>query len=392
MLYLGYEDAMPSLNPKSDIFSRARGWYGRFERPISSISLIGGFVFDALTLRRVDLFWDNIWVVGHLLIVTACAIWINLLENVADESGVRPEANPQKLHFWLVNVMQFFFGGILSTYLVFYFRSATIAAGWPFLLILIAAFIANESLKRHFARLAFQIALLFLAYYSFAIYLVPILLHEISTKAFLISGAASLAAIGFVIAILAVFSREHFKGRSGWYVTGAIVAGLISMNGLYFLHLIPPLPLSLRDADIYQTLTVNGPGRYTVQRENQSGGDVVSAIQNFFNGNRIVHILPGDRLYAYTAIFSPTALNVNVIHEWQYFDGARGSWVNRGRIVIPVTGGGDGGWRTFSYVSGLTAGPWRVNVLTPTGAVIGRLGFDVIIQDTEPPLVTEEIN
>ena len=32
-----------------------RSWYGRFERPISSLSLIAGFVFDALTLKRVDL-------------------------------------------------------------------------------------------------------------------------------------------------------------------------------------------------------------------------------------------------------------------------------------------------------------------------------------------------
>jgi Protein of unknown function (DUF2914) len=383
---------MPSRNSKRSIFARARSWYARFERPISSISLVGGFVFDALTLRRVDLFWDNIWVVGHLLIVTVCAIWINLLENVADESGVRPEANPQKLHFWLVNVMQFFFGGILSTYLVFYFRSGTIETSWPFLLILVAAFIANESLKRHYARLAFQIVLLFLAFYSFAVYLVPILLHEISTKAFLISGGVSLAAIGLLIAVLAVFSRERFAGWSGRLVLCAVAAVLALMNGLYFLRLIPPLPLSLMDAGIYQTLTVNGPGWYTVQREVQNKQGLVSAIQNFFNGSQAVHIMPGGQLFAYTAVFSPTALNVQIVHEWQYYDSAKRVWVTRGRIVIPVTGGGNLGWRTFSHVSGITAGPWRVNVLTPEGAVIDRLGFDVIVQGTEPALVTQEID
>ena len=110
--------------------------------------------------------------------------------------------------------MQFFFGGILSVYLVFYFRSGTIATSWPFLLILALAFIANESLKRHYARLSFQIALLFLAFYSFAIYLMPILLHEISARVFLISGAVSLTAIGIIIIILAVFSRERFAGKA----------------------------------------------------------------------------------------------------------------------------------------------------------------------------------
>src|SRR5690242_11836520 len=103
---------------RQELIDRARTFYARIERPFSSISLIGGFVFDAITLTRVDEFWENFWVVGHLLIVTACALMINLIENTDHD-----EDNPAKLHFWLVNVMQFFFGGIFSTFLVFYFRS-----------------------------------------------------------------------------------------------------------------------------------------------------------------------------------------------------------------------------------------------------------------------------
>src|SRR5882724_5637749 len=141
----------------SSVFGQIRDWYGKFERPISSLSLVRGFVFDALTLKRVDLFWENAWVVAHLGLVAVCIFWINLIEN-----GGGDEADPRKVHFWLVNIMQFFFGGLLSTYLVFYFRSATLEVTWPFLLILAAAFIANESFKRHYARLAFQIILFFL--------------------------------------------------------------------------------------------------------------------------------------------------------------------------------------------------------------------------------------
>jgi len=231
---------------KRSVISRARSWYARFERPISSLSLVGGFVFDAITLRRVDVWLDNFWVIAHLTIVTICAVWINLLDNTASETGVRPEADPHRLHFWLVNVMQFFFGGILSVYLVFYFRSGTFATSWPFLLILALAFIANESLKRHFARLSFQIALLFLAFYSFAIYLMPILLHEISMRVFLLSGIVSVGAIGVLLFVLAHFSRERFRGRSGWAVLFSIVGILIIVNGLYFLNLIPPLPCHLK--------------------------------------------------------------------------------------------------------------------------------------------------
>lgn len=106
-----------------------RNWYAKYERPISSISLVGGFIFDAVTLKRVDLFWENVWVVGHLVIVAVCMVWIHALEDNDNEvtgleATLKSAADPAKAHFWLVNILQFFFGGILSTYLVFYFRSA----------------------------------------------------------------------------------------------------------------------------------------------------------------------------------------------------------------------------------------------------------------------------
>ncbi len=365
---------------KKELIARAREFYARIERPFSSISLIGGFVFDALTLQRVDIFWDNIWVVAHLAIVTICALIINLIENGGDD-----ETNPEKLHFWLVNVMQFFFGGIFSTFLVFYFRSGSIATDWPFLLLLTAAFIANERLKRHYARLAFQIALLFISYYAFAIYLMPILLHEISTAVFLLSGAVSLTAIGVFIFILKKFSRERFVGRAKWFARGAIAVILVGVNALYFANLIPPLPLSLKDAGIYQSLTVNAPGNYTVRSENQGAFA-------FFQWSTTIHVAPNAPLYAYTAVFSPTALNTNIVHEWQYYDATSSAWITRGRITLAVTGGADGGYRTFSLMPAVVAGSWRVNVETPRGEIIGQLRFDVVVTSTPPQLQTVAID
>lgn len=379
---------------KKSVLARARSWYGRFERPISSLSLIGGFAFDALTLRRVDVLWDNFWVAAHLAIVTVCAVWINLSNSAPDENGVRPEADPHKLHFWLVNVMQFFFGGLLSVYLVFYFRSGTIAASWPFLLLLALAFIANESLKRRYARLSFQIALLFLAYYAFAIYLMPILLHRISRTVFLLSGVVSVAAIGVIILILLIFSHRRFAGRAKWSVMGSLAGILLLVNGLYFLNLIPPLPLSLKDAAVYHSLVANGPGDYTVTSEDRAPTGLASIdfLARFFALSETVHIMPGDSLAVYTAVFSPTAMNAKIVHEWQYYDRAKAVWITRARIPLSVVGGRGGGYRTFSVVSGITAGRWRVDVETLSGQAIGRLNFRVVVQSAEPPMRTETIN
>src|ERR1700722_14242547 len=180
-----------SMSPETHRFqplSKLSNWYARWERPISSLSLIGGFVFDALTLTRVDLFWENLWVVGHLVIVGTSIVLIHVIEKKEEDA----ETNPERLHFWLVNILQFFFGGLFSTFLVYYYRSATLAVSWPFLLLLLAAFVANESLKRHYARLTFQIALFYLSLFSFLIFIVPVVIHQIGAWVFIVSGALSL--------------------------------------------------------------------------------------------------------------------------------------------------------------------------------------------------------
>jgi hypothetical protein len=371
---------MADLPQKKNFLSHVQNFYARIEGPFSSLSLIAGFVFDAVTLTRVDEFWEIFWVVGHLAIVTVCALLIHLIEN---EPGA--EENPQKLHFWLVNVIQFFFGGIFSTFLVFYFRSGTIVASWPFLVLLAAAFIANERFKRHYARLAFQISLIFLSYYAFAIYVLPILFHQINDWIFLLSGAAALAAIGIFAMILKKFSRERFTTRSKWATIGGVAVILAAVNGLYFANLIPPLPISLKDAGIYQSFTVNSPGNYTGQAESQGWF-------SFFTWSPTIHVQSGATLYAYTAIFSPTSFSTNILHEWQTYDPAKKIWVTRGRIVLPTTGGGDLGWRTFSLLSNITPGQWRVNVELPTGQLVGQLRFNVVVTSTLPVLETSQID
>jgi uncharacterized membrane protein len=360
-------------------FARVRGWYKKFERPISSLSLIGGFVFDALTLKRVDMFWENFWIVAHLAIVAACILVLNIKENEGSA-----EADPEKLHFWLVNILQFFFGGLLSTYLVFYFRSGTIAASWPFFVILAATFIANESLKRHYARLTFQISVLYLSILLFSIYLVPVVVHTIGPGVFILSGLVSIMAIALFIFILKISAREKFV-KSRWFLYLAIGGIFAGMNALYFFNLIPPIPLSLKDAGIYQIFTVNAPGNYTAGHEDQG-------FLNFLHTSDDLHVTAGEAIYAYSAIFSPTSFSLNIIHEWQYYDQKTGTWITRGKIHLSVIGGSDGGYRTFSIEDGLTPGKWRVNVETSRGEIIGRMIFNVIIATSTPTLQTVQIN
>jgi hypothetical protein len=353
-----------------------RNFYGRFERPISSFSLIFGFIFDALTLKRVDTLWENIWILGHLLIVGIFIIIIHL-----QKSELGGEGNPRRAHFWYVNILQFFFGGIFSTYLVFYFRSADIFVTWPFVFILLVAFIANESLKRHYVRLSFQISLFFLSVYSFAIFLVPVVTHKIGTGIFLLSGTVSLVFIALFIAILFYFIKDRFA-ESKKLIFFLISGIFILINLLYFTNLIPPIPLSLKDAGAYYSIQKNIAGNYVVVYEDKGWKEYFKFYPTFKK-------VAGMPIYAYSAIFSPRQLNITIVHEWQYYNEKEEKWITDKEIGLPVAGGRDGGFRTYSMRSNIGAGKWRVNIKTVEGKTIGHLRFNVVLATVEPQLKTE---
>ncbi len=354
-----------------------QSWYVRYERIVSSISLITGFIWNALFLKRVDLFLENFWVVVHLLLISAAILIINWLETKRMASGGQRSA----LHFWVVTILQFVYGGLLSTYLVFYFRSATLSVTWPFILILAAAFIANERLKKHYDRLIFQIGLLYLALFSFTIFFVPVLINEIGKIAFLISGVASLVLIGLFLLALRAVARPRFNESKHTLIL-CIACSFFVINGLYFLNLIPPIPLSIKDAGIYHSISKNPQGQYIVSGEAKNWYDVFSFADT-------IHLTDTEPAYAYSAIFSPADFQTDIVHQWQEYNPTTRKWVTRSTVMLAAIGGRDNGYRTYSFKSTLEAGKWRVNIKTTEGQVIGRLRFDVVSVPEPTPIVVE---
>ncbi|MFZ2523123.1 MAG: DUF2914 domain-containing protein [Minisyncoccia bacterium] len=339
-------------------------WYGRYERPISSFSLVGGFIFDALTLKRVDEVWENIWVMGHIVLIVIVMFVINRLENFPGD-----EKNPEKIHFWLVNTLQFLFGGVLSVFLIFYFRSAELSTSWPFILILILVFWANEALKSRFVRLTFQVTILFLSIFSSMIYFLPVLMHRIGPDVFIYSGLISLGLIAVFLIALSKIGKEKFK-KSRHYIYLSIASIYIVFNFLYFTNLIPPLPLSLEDSGLYSEI-VKENGDYLGTHR------YLGLISNILIYPKVSFSDAGS-VYAYSAIFSPAKFDTSIIHEWQYYDATNKSWRNHSAVDLRIVGGRDGGFRTYSNMDNITLGKWRVNVLTLSRQVIGRIRFEVV--------------
>jgi hypothetical protein len=357
------------------------GWYERNERPISSISLVAGFVFDALLLKRVDTPLENLFIVLHLVGAAVGIIVLNIFENDVVKGKISEVARA-RWHFWLIIIIQFMFGGLLSKYLIFYFRSATLAASWPFLLLLALAFAFNERMRHHYARLSFQISFLFISIYAFAIYMLPVLLHRIGNGVFIASGIISLLILAVFLIILRYIAHEHYR-KSRKILVVSILGIFLGVNILYFTNLIPPIPISLKDAGAFHSVTRLSNGNYKLTGEEGTWKD-------FLHSSSVIHKTENRPVYVYSAIFSPTRLNTTIVHEWQYYNEEQKEWVTVSTIPLAIVGGRDGGFRTYSIKQNVFTGRWRVNVKTLEGKYIGRIKFSVVNQK-ELPIFLEEV-
>src|SRR3989344_933862 len=99
--------------------------YQRYERSLSPVALVAGFIWDNLTLRRVDLLLDNFVLFLYLKIAGVGVAFIN-----ATEAGRFRFA--QNTAGFIPLVLQFAFGGLFSAFVVFFSRSSSFITSWPF--------------------------------------------------------------------------------------------------------------------------------------------------------------------------------------------------------------------------------------------------------------------
>ncbi len=354
-------------------FSDLKKWVGRHERKLSSVALLSGFVVDALTLRRIDNLYENSVFAFYFLAIGLSIVAINYIE-----AGKYEREWVGRLHPFLLMLIQFAFGGLFSGFFVFYYRSGSLVSSWPFFIILLVLLFGNEGLRKQYERLILQVSLLFVALFFFTIFSVPVVLGRMGPIIFSLSGVISLALVAGFVYILGrlVPERVHKNKR---YIAFSVLATFAAINFLYFAKLIPPIPLSLKNAGVYQTIRHVG-GDYIATEETQS---FLSSLQVFEN----IHVKKGDSLNVYTAVFAPNNINVTIVHNWKHFDTEANRWVSVSRIPYSVIGGTDRGYRGYTTKSNLAEGKWTVNVETDREQVIGRVTFEVVYSDDPVELV-----
>jgi len=364
-----------------------------YERHISAAAMIGGFAFDNIAYGRVD---HPVTQTLLIVYIGVAAISIALLHWL--ESHVEWQSTlVRKLRGYLPALTQFVLGSLWSAFLVFYARSGTVVASWPFLIVLAAIFIGNEVFSKYYARLIFTTTLLFFALISYSVFMVPVFTHTIGMLTFLLSGGA--AALLFVVFLwfLGKLGQARF-GEVRWHIGGAALGIYLALNGLYFLNVLPPLPLALQNSGVYQALCkvpARGPAPLRcvgiAQEQNlpRNGKSYYAALeepqdwQTWLGTPRVVHIAKGKPAIVFGAIFAPVNLNTSAAYVWQRYDETSGQWHTVQRLALGLRGGRDKGYRGYTYKTDPEPGLWRVDFVTVDGRLIGRVKFRV--ESGQPP-------
>lgn len=340
---------------------RISNFFQKNEKILAPIVLLGGFILDNFTLRRSDLLLDNMLVAFYFTVVLVGLIIWHKIEKQHIKSVSRLE-----FQSYVFLIIQLVFGGLFSSLTVFYVKSASLFASWPFLLVLFGGMIATEYLKKHFSHFVVQIATVYMLLFTYLILLVPLAIRAINSWVFVLSGILSLIGIFAYLFIFNIFVPNFTKNKEKYFI-GVIAIIYVGINIFYFTNLIPPIPLSLRDTGIYKTVTKQGSNYSFTNFEHSF---------SFKKLKEEYVITKGSPVYFYSSIYAPVKFKPKIVHEWQKKN-TKGEWTTILNVAFPIYGGNSSGYRGYSVSNYVSSGEWRVFVKTENGQVLGSESFIV---------------
>jgi hypothetical protein len=337
----------------------------RNERRIAIWAFVAGFVFDIFTFGRVDSWFGIGQQVLYLAVITAALVQM-LLEDGKPRTDLDRMIAPRRWYFqYRTAIVHFFFGSLLNLYTIYYFKSSSLLVSFAFLAVLVLLLAANEWKRFKALGLAFKFALLSLCYLSFFAHVVPVFVGSIGLTVFLLSilvGCLPLLIVGWGIRAYAPALFPQTRRQ----IVVPLGLVLVFFLASYLFRLIPPVPLSLPFIGIYHGVE-RVRDSYQLSHERPFW-------RIWHNGDQRFYAQPGDKVYVFFRIFSPTRFADQVQVRWYLNEASRG-WVPQDTIPINILGGREHGFRGYGVKANYQPGRWKVQVETTDGREIGRIYF-----------------
>lgn len=324
---------------------------------ISAIFFVCGFLFDLITLNRIDQ--------GLMLIQQAVFLALILVFLFIEIKAKLGGKLPAPVAKYRVYILHFLFGSLLSAFAIFYFLSSSGLTSLLFVISIIALMFINELPQFQKLNIPFKVSLFSVCLISYLSYLTPTILGFLGIGPLMLSGIIFFLLMTLNSVILQKMTDDN-KFISKNFTTPSLIT-LAVFLGLYFLKVIPPVPLSIKKIGIYRSVE-KADGKYILGHKN-------NPFKFWQSGETDFHYQAGDKIYCFAGIFSPTNFSDQVKFKW--FLETKNGWHLSDQVPIKISGGRDQGFRAFTYKSNIQAGNWRVKVLTKDEREIGRINFSV---------------
>lgn len=353
--------------------SAFRRYIQKHQKYAPLIFFIGGFIFDSLTLGRIDRLYDLIVLCLYMTLLTVALY----LYNLADD-GKWKNTILERFEVYFPSVIQFFFGGLSSAYVIYFSRSVSLSKTISFFIILIALFVANEFLKKRISNKYLQFSVYFFVNFTFFSFIIPVFIKEMNTNVFIFSGLVSLVfTLIFIIVIYSISPSTRAEIHIA-KIIGILFIVYGTINLFYFFKLIPPVPLALDSGIVAHNIKMEN-NKYVVTFETDEW-------YVFWRQHRLKFIyVPGENVYVFTSIFAPTDIEKSIYHRWEWYNDTTDEWDIVEDIGYNITGGRDDGYRGYTFKNNVKQGLWKVEVITEEDLVIGIIDFEIIINPSLHP-------
>jgi len=348
-----------------------RAFYNQYEAYVPAGFFALGFLFDVVTLSRID---DQFTMLQQAIYLLLIATYLRF-EVINEAHPIQPSRFFSKLWTYRELIIHFIFGSLLSVFTLFYFKSSSLLVSGLFLLFLIVVMVANEFSRVQQSGVVLRIALLSLCLTSYFAYVIPTLLGFVGFIPFLLAILASILVLYGLERSVKMNADEKMPALKSRLRQAALAIQLMFVV-LYAFQLIPPVPLSAQYMGVY----------HRVEREGAHFKLSYHRPWYLFwqNGAQSFEAAPGDRIYVYIRVFSPTRFRDQVYVRWSYRDPKQG-WTDSDAIPMEVTGGRDQGFRGYTFKQNYIPGDWRVHLQTSDGREISRIGLSVTKNPVSSP-------
>lgn len=348
------------------MLGKTRSTFRFIRRHWLTAGFVLGFITDLILLNRIDDLLDNLILLAYVLLATTSMFFLYL--GVAERA---PGGTSAFLKKYSPVLMQYAFGGLLSGMLIFYGRSGDWLASAPFFALILVVIVGNEFVGKRSDRLIYNLSLYFIGLFSYIVLVVPVIIGHMGDWVFIFSGFASLVVVTFVLKmlyrIIPVFMQHNTRR-----VIVTIGSIYIVFNALYFTNIIPPIPLSLTELEIVQSISRTDSGSYEIKSESQPW------YRRLPFTRPELHPTEGS-ISCFARVFAPTRLEAEIYHRWEYKN-EDGDWVEQFRFGYDISGVNSGGYGGYTTLKNYHSGTWRCSVESKRGQVLGRESFMI---DTE---------